>query len=375
MSNIPVTVIIPTRDRHEVCLRTLERLPRLPDGSEVLVMDDASTPAFEGPRVAGGCRVQVSRTLEPRGASIRTHGAQVAAHPWLLMLDDDSWPVDTAWCSVLAEIPPEVVAVGGEIRRTADAGGGHEAGGLPEVIVGCGALVRRDAFLGVGGYDRQMQYYAEEYDLCARFLACGFRVEHDGRLRVLHARTAVGRNADRMVELLTRNNAWVIQRYAPEAVRERALARALARVSAIASRESATAGLMRGRQSLADSLPRQPRMPLTEAQWRRFTGEAACDGALADLRARGITRCRLVHRGKHAEYLADAAADHGIEIAPDGAPDVPALVGTLSPGPIMDALAVCASRPVVHGCGPVAEDRRMVHAPWRPPGFGETPWN
>ena len=67
----------------------------------------------------------------------------MAAAPWLLLLDVDSWPMDAGFLAIAAGAAADVAVIGLDIRLP---GGRREAGGLPEVHVGCGALVRTDAF-------------------------------------------------------------------------------------------------------------------------------------------------------------------------------------------------------------------------------------
>jgi GT2 family glycosyltransferase len=334
-----LTYLLPTRDRPERLARTLSAIGRLDagahdvaGGAEVVVVDDASRRTVQvPPRLDNGLPVRLVRGRQRQGAAARNVGAGAAAGEWLVMLDDDSEPVDTGHVAVIADQPPSVAAVGGEIMLD---DGRREAGGLPEVFVGCGAIVRRSAFLGVGGYDPRLHYYAEEYDLCARLIRSGWRIVHDWRFRVHHHKTQEGRDMDLILRRLVRNNAWIMQRYAPAAHREEAVRRVIDRYARIAALEGAMFGYERGLDDLMPTIDDQPRTPLDTDGWDRFTGRAAAAAGLGERQPWGTVA--IVDPGKHAPIVRDLLAERGLEITTESAAPVH-VIGTLSPGPMMDA--------------------------------------
>jgi GT2 family glycosyltransferase len=342
-----ITYLLPTRNRPERFAATLAALAGLSagehdrvGGAEVVVVDDGSDAPARGPkRLANGFAVEIVRLGAPRGAAARNEGAGVARGEWIVMLDDDSHPCGASAVAPIADAAPDVAAIGGEIvvpERTGRAAR-REDGGLPEVFVGCGAIVRRSAFLAAGGYDPAFHYYAEEYDLCARLIAAGWRIVHDWRFRVIHEKTASGRDMNLIVQRLVRNNGWVVQRYAPAAERENSLATAIARCRAIAEREGARAGFAVGLAELFGSLDRQERRPLDGAQWARFTGLAAARATLAALPELAGAEVAVVDEGKHADLVRAALRERGAVVGREVSEGVRRMIGTLSPGPMMDA--------------------------------------
>ncbi len=346
-----LTVIIPTRDRPEHLALTFAALGRLDPGAithalggaEVIVVDNASrfTPRIPE-RLANGLGVRMIQAGENEGAAARNRAARAArddpsdANHWLLMLDDDSAPIDAGFASVLASAPPDVAAVGAEIMLS---DGAREIGGLPEVFIGCGAAVRRRMFLDAGGYDPSFGYYAEEYDLCARLILARWRIVHDRRFRVLHRKSAEGRDMNLILGRLVRNNTWVEQRYCPGELRDRALVRTLDRYRTIAERENAVEGYERGAAELVDSLSVQPRREMPPDLYDRFTGTAACRDwlprALEKMRA---NRIAVVDVGKNEWAIRGVLAGTGVrEVDLRDAPEA-LVIGTLSPGPMLDAL-------------------------------------
>ncbi|HBS29279.1 MAG TPA: hypothetical protein DEB06_07470 [Phycisphaerales bacterium] len=338
-----ISFIIPTRDRPEDLRLTLASIGalRLPEPAEVIVIDNASrfTPMVPV-ALADGTPVTLILNAVNEGAAARNHAARAARHEWLVMLDDDSAPLDGGFLDALRAAPVDVGAVAAEVLLE---GGGHEAGGLPEVPIGCGVALRRSVFLSLGGYDSSFDYYAEEYDLAARLLLAGFRVAYDRSFRVLHRKVASGRDFTAIVERLVRNNAWVEQRYAPESLRSAAVASTLARYRAIAEKEEALAGYARGLATVRETISSQARTPMPPALYDRFTGRAH---AREHLRAalRGIDRVALVAPGKHETIVREVVRELGVREVSSHADAHAAVIATLSPGPILDAASEWGAR-------------------------------
>jgi len=353
--------ILPTHNRPERLAHTLERIGALggaaherAGGAEVIVVDNASRPGATAPReLANGLPVRMLRRDRNEGAAGRNAGARETDAPWLCMLDDDSHPTGCGHLAVIDDAPADLGAIGAEITLSS---GAREAGGLPEVVIGCGALVRRDAFLDAGGYDASFHYYAEEYDLCAKLLLAGLRVGHDRRFRVRHEKTDEGRDMRLILRRLVRNNGWIAQRYAPDSLRRAELRETVTRYFAIARKERAMAGYARGLGELAVTLRRQRRTPMDRAMFNRFTGLAHARRAFeaSPLLARGAA-VAVVEPGKNAWCIAVALAERGVRLVDDPADADALVIGTLSPGPMQDAWDRLAA---------AGEERRLV-APWR----------
>ena len=350
-----VTAVIPTRGRPRELQRTLEALSGLAGDGEVVIVDNASDEPVRAPRRLGnGWLVRLLRNEENAWAAARNRAAQVALGRWLLMLDDDSAPMDDRWLTDLKSTSDDVVAIGAEVLLP---DGRHEAGGLPEVIVGCGALVRTAAFLQAGGYDEHFEYYGEETDLCARLFEHGGRVMHTRRFRVLHRRSEVGRDIASIVERLACNEAIVVHRYAPADVYAEEMQVALSRRRAVAERECVVDAFARGLARFDARHADEPRTPLDKDVWDRLTGQAFADRSVAGLpKGRYSVVMPPGPPGKHGERLVWAlqAADRWCEDVRDADGIV---VGTLAPSAALTAAreldAVYPERPV-HAVSPLA---------------------
>ncbi len=336
-----ISYILPTRNRPRALAASLEALGRLGGdldrAAEVIVVDNASEPpAAVANRLANGIRVRSIRLSENEAAASRNIAARESDCEWLVMLDDDSHPVDSGFIEILAGAAPEVAAVGADIRLP---DGSREAGGLPEVFVGCGVAIRRGAFCEVGGYDPAFHFYAEEYDLAARLIIAGHVIEHDGRFRVRHSKVTAGRDMDLILRRLVRNNGWIAGRYAPRDELAGQLIEVIDRYGELARRENAVDGYLKGLGDLLATIDRQPRRPMTPAHFDRFTGLAHVRQALgaSTVLTSPETRVAIIEAGKNAWVVRRVLGELGCEIVSDEREAEALVIGTLSPGPMLDA--------------------------------------
>jgi GT2 family glycosyltransferase len=339
-----ISYVMPTRDRAERLKATLERLATLePHEAEVIVVDNASSETPILPRtLTNGLVVRHLKRETNEGAAARNHGALHAdpASAWIVMLDDDSYPTDTAFIESLHAAPADVAAISADIHLCDRQGrpAQRESGGLPEVFIGCGVALRREAFLSLGGYDSAFNYYAEEYDLAARFLLSGMRVVFDHDFSVIHAKDSRGRDMNTILGRLVRNNGWVAQRYAPHEQRLSELREARSRYRRIALKEHAVAGFGRGLSELRRTLRSQRRTPMSDPLWDRFTGLAQARATLQEAWSqRPFRNAAIVDEGKNAWVVSRALSELGVRLSGEGEEAETLVIGTMSPGPMLDA--------------------------------------
>ncbi len=368
--------VLPTHNRFDVLERTLAALGALTLGGYrgwVVVVDNASQTLPCVPRwLDNGLQVILIEAGENLGTAGRNLGVQAvdASVEWIIMLDDDSHPIEEpgrSFASVLDGLfaqPDDVAAVSGDIVLPEQ--GTREWGGLPEVFVGCGVAIRRCAFVESGGYDASFGYYVEEYDLAAKFLHAGWRVVFEPGFVVAHHKVSSGRDMNRILMRLVRNNSIVMQRYAPEPVRQVMLDEIRSRYLAIAQKENAMAGYTKAVAELARVLEVQKRQPMEPALWDRFTGLAAAREAIRRAwETEPFPRYAIVAPGKNAWAIEQALEELGLDLAQRHS-DAPApvrpdearvwVVGTMSPGPMLDAGEKCIDE--------AAQTGQRVIVPW-----------
>ncbi|GAA2636382.1 glycosyltransferase [Dactylosporangium fulvum] len=189
-----VTVVIATRNRAAALRRTVGRLLELPERPQVIVVDNGSVggPAICPPDVLV---LPLGRNL---GAVARNRGAAVADTPLVAFAGDDSWwapgALDRA-AGIFAEHPRLGLLAGhvlvGDDERTdpvsafmapATLGNADDLPGPPVLgFLACAAVVRREAFLGIGGFDPVVRSMGEEarvaYDLFTAGWGLAYRAD------------------------------------------------------------------------------------------------------------------------------------------------------------------------------------------------------
>jgi O-antigen biosynthesis protein len=210
-----VTVIIPTYGQLAFTLRCLASIQANPPvvPIEVIVVDDA----FPGPEAASLARILGIRLMrnDANLGFIRAcnAAARMACSEFLLFLNNDTL-VSPGWLDRMAEVfetRPDAGAVGSKL--IGDDGGLREAGGIlwkdgsawnyglgadpdaPEFnyprevdyCSGASLLVRREVFLGVGGFDEKYApAYCEDSDLSFRLRRQGLKTYYQPRSEVVH---------------------------------------------------------------------------------------------------------------------------------------------------------------------------------------------
>jgi GT2 family glycosyltransferase len=255
-------VVIATRDRAASLLAVLQRLRALPEGPPVVVVDNGSTDGTPEAVRAAAPEVVVLEAGRNLGAAARTLGARALDTPYVAFNDDDSWwaPGALRRAAELLDAHPRVgllaarVLVGpaGRLDPTCAAMARsplpRDALPGPGVLgfVACGAVVRRTAYLEVGGFDERYGIGGEERRLALDLAAAGWGLAYADELVVHHVPDAGGAPRSGRLRRQARNDLWSAWLRRPPAAALRESALVLAR---LARREPATAA-----QAAADAL-------------------------------------------------------------------------------------------------------------------------
>ncbi|MCP2254138.1 Glycosyltransferase, GT2 family [Prauserella aidingensis] len=189
------TVVIATRNRCDSLLRTLRRLRGLDPRPAVVVVDNASSDDTVRRVRDTHPEVDVLSLSHNEGAVARNHGVRQARTPYVAFSDDDSWwePGALPRAERVLDAYPDVGLLAarplvGATREPDPVAGlmAHSpldgAGDLPGPRVlgflACAAVVRRDAFLGVGGFHPLLWFAAEEKLLAYDLAAAGWSLAH-----------------------------------------------------------------------------------------------------------------------------------------------------------------------------------------------------
>jgi GT2 family glycosyltransferase len=213
-----VSVVMMTRDRREQTLASLQRLHDLPERPPLIVVDNGSS---DGTTEAVRRRFPDVTVLTPGvnlGSSARTLGVQAASTPYVAFSDDDSWwaPGALPRAADHFDAAPRLgllaarILVGPSERldptcpRMADSP-------LPVLddlpgrsvlgFVACGAIVRRSAYLQVGGFNPVIFFLGEETVLAQDLAAAGWGLAYvDDVVAHHHPQPGPGRSGRRRLQ-------------------------------------------------------------------------------------------------------------------------------------------------------------------------------
>ena len=211
-----ITVVIGTRNRRVRLLETLERHLSLPERPCVIVVDNASTDGTPDAVRARFPEVRVVPLARERGASARNIGVELATTEYVALTDDDAWWEPGALGEAvavldrhprLALLAPQILV--GERRRPDPANLSMSAAALPSPaglpgpavlgFVACAAVLRRDAFLEVGGFEPLLYFIGDEMLLAIDLATAGWQRSYVPRVIAIHDPSPVGglRDQDR----------------------------------------------------------------------------------------------------------------------------------------------------------------------------------
>jgi GT2 family glycosyltransferase len=226
MPTTDVTTVIATRNGADRLLRLMPC-----HIGPVIVVDNGSDDGSPERLARRYPRIPLIRLGRNAGAAARNVGAAQAATPYVAFADDDSYwmgdSVDRA-AAILRGHPTvglltATVLVGPE-RRTDPLSAGMAAAPLgvpsgepgPAVLgfLACAIVVRRHAFLDVGGFNARLHIYGEEDLLALDLAAAGWSLNYVRDLYVHHLPSPGGRNpaARRRIEARNRILTAVLRR-------------------------------------------------------------------------------------------------------------------------------------------------------------------
>ncbi len=238
------TIVVATFNRRRVVDATLRRLTALPEAVPIIVVDNGSCDGTARTIRARRPSVRVLPLAANIGAAARTEGVRAATTRYVAFCDDDCWwqPGSLAEGVRLLDAHPGVALINARVvvrggcddacalmaasmlpKRTACPGRA-----IAQFMAGA-AIVRRDAFLAAGGFDRRYHIGAEESLLALDLLESGWEMIYCDRLVVHHAPSPLARRPAERRRLVMRNRLWTSWlRRSPSAVRRATLEMVLA---------------------------------------------------------------------------------------------------------------------------------------------------
>ena len=209
------SVVIPTRNRHkavESCLDALAAQTLPPGSFEVIVVDDGSEPplAPDPTRWAAKFDVKLIRQKNTGPAGARNRGVTEARGEFLAFTDDDCLPTPTWLEKLVAALRenPEALVGGSTFNGLKNNLFAETSQLILEMVydhfnrdsenayffASNNMAMRRDALLGISGFDETFRVASEDRDLCDRWRLAGRRLFwiKDAQVEHRHAQTPVG---------------------------------------------------------------------------------------------------------------------------------------------------------------------------------------
>jgi GT2 family glycosyltransferase len=217
-----ISYVIVTCNRAEALLKTLEHLkqqtPLESDQWEVFVVDNASTDDTIDRVRARFPKVMIIERSTNEGAGARSYAFGVARGQYIVLLDDDSYPVQHTIARSMAylDATPKCGAV---VGRVVLPDGTFEACALPNVMLSGAVMLRRTAVQKVGGFRREFFRKAGEYDYSFRFWQAGYSVERFEDIVYKHDKVMTGRSSALAHRMDLRNNLIIVERFYPTRLR------------------------------------------------------------------------------------------------------------------------------------------------------------
>lgn len=225
-------MVVASRNRRDQLLRYLPR-----HEAPVILVDNASEDGTPEAVEEALPHVHVVRAGANLGAAGRNVGVELAGTPYVAFADDDSYwePGSLGKAAALLDAHPRAALLTGQVLvgergRVDPISAAMEAAPLgtpadlpgPAVLgfLACAAVVRRDAFLGVGGFNPTLHVYGEEALLAMDLAAAGHGLAYVPALTVRHLPLPAGRDVAGRRRRQARNDlltAW-LRRPLPVAV-------------------------------------------------------------------------------------------------------------------------------------------------------------
>jgi GT2 family glycosyltransferase len=190
--NSRTSVVVVTRDRPRELERTISRLSEVRGRPHVIVVDNASSTTETQRVVERYPSVEFLRLPRNIGAAGRNVGAVKSHDEFIAFSDDDSWWAEgsISRAEELFDAYPKLAAVTGSVlvgptERPDEIDGlvrrvherDAELPGIPVLgFLACAVIVRRSAFLAVGGFERRFGTGGEEQLLAIDLAARGWGI-------------------------------------------------------------------------------------------------------------------------------------------------------------------------------------------------------
>jgi GT2 family glycosyltransferase len=221
-----VGVSILTHNRVDEVCRTVARMLALPERPRVVVVDNGSTDGTAATLRARFPEVRCLVLQGNLGAAGRNAGIAALETPYVALCDDDTWwePGSLARAAALLDAYPRLAVLTGRVlvgpenrldptcQEMADSpirGAGPLPGPALVGFLAGASMIRRSAFLQVGGFEPRFFIGGEEELLTLDLLSAGWELAYVEDVVVHHHPSEASRDMSRRRATVARNHLWV----------------------------------------------------------------------------------------------------------------------------------------------------------------------
>jgi GT2 family glycosyltransferase len=181
---------------------------------EIIVVDNASTDGSATYIKTEFPNVVLIENKVNIGAPAWNLGFAQAKGEYFVILDDDSH-IESGLKAAFAYLDSNIDVGVLALNIT---GGAFQTGKWKNLsqyagFIGCGAIIRRELYLKIGGYADWIFLYTNEYEYGIRCMEAGYKVLYFADCRVVHRTSNINRSSERLVSYSVRNEMAIIYKY------------------------------------------------------------------------------------------------------------------------------------------------------------------
>lgn len=189
---------------------------------EIIAVDNASSDETWEYLEKKTDHVKIMRMPSNIGIEAINRACVKALGEYVLVLDDDSHPVDRACLDRIIQLFDSEGNIGAIACRIESASGKRvREWHLPDndeycqspAFIGCGFAIRKKLFERTGFFPADFFLYQNEIEVAIRIRLAGYEIVFDPLCRVVHRFVPAGRTNARRIFYPTRNSIWLIRRY------------------------------------------------------------------------------------------------------------------------------------------------------------------
>ena len=217
-----ISAVILSYNRFAEVIITIDKLEalktQLPFDLEIIVVDNASTQPIASAIKKQYPHVKVITRTQNKGIAGWNDGFEAATQKYILSLDDDSHPEFGLVDAVsYMEQHQETGILALNVTSGPYLNSMWKWQDKEDVLgfIGCGALIRWEAYQKIGGYADWVKVWAHEWEYSIRCLQAGYHIRHFENSSINHRASLINRSNKRMYIDCACNEMAIIYKYFP----------------------------------------------------------------------------------------------------------------------------------------------------------------